>query len=284
MEEILKLKEKGAINIKSVIDFKLIERAKTAIEKYLTQKSNPDVLITQQNIVRKVCYAFEKDEVFLDIISHPNVICLLKNIYGSDVVNILPTWEDILIKQPKSGIPVEIHQDLGLQSVKMGDVFSLAFHFHDTHENPVCFFEGSHKLGAITREQIKQYQSKDLYKPYLSSAGDIDIHNVLTLHYSEPNTTEKPRYTWYVEFRTIKQIIEDSSWDEEWALQRQAILYFAIENRKRKGLSFEEISFSGEPIFAKCFNDIKLRIPHETKGVSYSDNEYNHFADHKTLF
>lgn len=284
MEEIVKLKENGALNVKDVIDFELIERAKNAIEKYLTQKSNVDVLITPQNTVRKVCYAFEKDEVFLDIISHPNVIRILKNIYGNDVVNILPTWEDILIKQPKKGIPVEIHQDLGLQSVKLGDVFSLAFHFHDSLENPVCFFEGSHKLGAITREQIKQYQNKDLYKPYLSSAGDIDIHNVLTLHYSEPNTTEKPRYTWYVEFRTVKQIIEDSSWDEEWALQRQTILFYAIENRKRKGLPFEEIPFSGELVFAQYFNDIQLRIPHETKEVKYSDNEYNHFADHKTLF
>ena len=284
MEEIIKLKENGVVNIEGLIDFELIERAKSAIEKFLIQKSNVDVLITPQSTVRKVCYAFEKDEVFLDIISHPNVIRVLKNIYGNDVENVLPSWEDILIKQPKTGIPVEIHQDLGLQSVKLGDVFSLAFHFHDTLENPVCFFEGSHKLGAITREQIKQYQNKELYKPYLSSAGDVDIHNVLTLHYSEPNTTEKPRYTWYVEFRTIKQIIEDSSWDEEWALQRQAILFYAIENRKRKGLPFEEIPFSRKPVFAQYLNDIQLRIPHQAKGVKYSDNEYNHFADHKTLF
>lgn len=284
MNEIKQLKENGASNFKNVIDFELIENAKIAIEKFLTQTSNVDVLITPQNTVRKVCYAFEKDEVFLDIISHPNVIRILKNIYGNDIVNILPTWEDILIKQPKTGIPVEIHQDLGLQSVKIGDVFSLAFHFHDTIENPVCFYEGSHKFGAITREQIKQYQSKELYKPYLSSAGDVDIHNVLTLHYSDPNTTEKPRYTWYVEFRTIQQVIEDSLWNEEWALQRQAILFYAIENRKRKGLPYEEIAFSRELELKKYLNNIQLRIPHETNGVRYTNNEYNHFSDHKTLF
>ena len=284
MEAIKKLKENGALNFKNVIDFKLIERAKTAIEKFLPQKCNLDVLTTPQNTVRKVCYAFEKDEVFLDIISHPNVIRILKTIYGNDDVNVLPTWEDILIKQSKKGIPVEIHQDLGLQSVKIGDVFSLAFHFHDTIENPVCFFEGSHNLGAITRDEIKKYQSKELYKPYLSLAGDVDIHNVLTLHYSEPNTTENPRYTWYVEFRTIKQIVEDSAWNEEWALQRQAILFYAIENRKRKGLPFEEIAFSRKLDLEKRLNDIQLRIPHETNGVKYTDNEYNHFADHKTLF
>lgn len=220
----------------------------------------------------------------MDIISHPNVIRILKAIYGYEIANVLPTWEDILIKQSKTGIPVEIHQDLGLQSVNKGDVYSLAFHFHDTIENPVCFFEGSHKLGAITREEIKNYQRKELYKPYFSSAGDVDIHNVLTLHYSEPNTSENPRYTWYVEFRTIKQIVEDSPWNEEWALQRQAILFYAIENRKRKGLPIEDIEFSRKLDLAKRINDIQLRIPHETNGVKYSDNEYNHFADHKTLF
>ena len=117
MEAITKLKENGALNFKSVIDSKLIERAKTTIEIFLPQKSNPDVLVTSQNTVRKICYAFEKDEVFLDIISHPNVIRILKSIYGNDVVNVLPTWEDILVKQSRTGIPVEIHQDLGLQSV-----------------------------------------------------------------------------------------------------------------------------------------------------------------------
>ena len=152
MEAIKRLNKNGVLNIKNVIDFELIERAKTVIEKFLSQNSNLDVLTTPQNTVRKVCYAFEKDEVFLDIISHPNVIHILKTIYGKDVANVLPTWEDILIKQSKTGIPVEIHQDLGLQSIKIGDVFSLAFHFHDTIENPVCFFEGSHKLGAVTRE------------------------------------------------------------------------------------------------------------------------------------
>jgi ectoine hydroxylase-related dioxygenase (phytanoyl-CoA dioxygenase family) len=284
MEVIVNLKKNGAVNIKNVLDFELIERAKKSIERFIPQKSNIDVLTTPQNTVRKICYAFDKDEVFLDIISHPKVIHILKSIYGSDIVNILPTWEDILIKQPKTGIPVEIHQDLGLQSVKIGNVFSLAFHFHDTIENPVCFFEGSHKLGAITRDEIKKHQNKELYKAYLSLAGDVDIHNVLTLHYSEPNTTENPRYTWYVEFRTIKQIVEDSDWNEEWALQRQTILFYAIENRKRKRLPFEEIAFSRKLDLEKRINNIQLRIPHETNGVKYTDNEYNHFADHKTLF
>lgn len=284
MENSKVLKEKGVLNIKNVIEVELLERAKSAIDKRLSETSSSDILITSQNTVRKICYAFEKDEVFLDIISHPNVIRILKSIYGNDVENVLPTWEDILIKQPENGIPVEIHQDLGLQSVKLGDVFSLAFHLHDTVDNPVYFFEGSHKLGAITREQIKQYQSKELYKPYLSLAGDVDIHNVLTLHYSEPNTNEKPRYTWYVEFRTLKQIIEDSSWNNEWALQRQAILFYAIENRKNKGFPFEEIPFSRKAELTKYLKDIQLRIPHETNGVKYTDNEYNHFADHKTLF
>ncbi len=64
MEIIANLKKNGVLNIKNVLDFELIEKAKEAIEGFIHQKSNIYVLITPQNVVRKIRYAFEKDEVF----------------------------------------------------------------------------------------------------------------------------------------------------------------------------------------------------------------------------
>lgn len=284
MELIKVLNDKGGVHVKDILEQPLIDRATVVINSLLMEKNKVDVLVTPDGSVRKICYAFEKDGVFLDIISHPKVIQMLKEIYGADVSKILPSWEDILIKEPQTGIPVEIHQDLGLQSVQNGAVYSLAFHFHDSAENPVCFFEGSQKMGPITREDVKKYKEKALYTPYKSAAGDVDIHNVFTLHYSEANLVSNPRFTWYVEFRTLDQIIHDSAWDEDWALDRQAILHHAIENRKNKGLEYESIPFSRLEELEKRTLNVKLRIPHITETIQYTDNEYNHFADHKTLF
>lgn len=278
------LTENGFIKYSNLIERDLIDRAIAAIDNRQADLDNKDVLVTTNNTVRKICYAFEKDSVFLDILSHPKVIRLLKTIYKEDISSILPSWEDILIKQPVRGIPVEIHQDLGLQSVKLGDVYSLAFHFHDAIDNPVSFLKGSHELGALTRDEIKKYQDKEKYTPSYCYAGDVNVHNVLTLHYSDSNSTQNPRYTWYLEFRTIEQIVNDSQWDEEWALRRQAIFFHAIQKRKKEGLDYEEINFAREKDFLKYLDDLNLRIPHETSKVKYTDNEYNHFADHKHLF
>ena len=279
-----KLSRNGVVNIPGVIDPELISRAILATNRAIEQVPEEDVLRDANGKVRKLCYAFDKGDVFLDILSHPRIIHILKRLYGSDVGMIVPTWEDVLIKEPDGGVRVGIHQDLGLQSVTRGDVFSLAIHFHDCTDNPVFFYEGSHQLGPLTREDIQNCLDKNLYVPYPSKAGDVDIHNVLTLHYSEMNKSYYPRYTWYLEFRTMDQILADSPWDERWALSRQVILFHAIEERKRMGMDYEEIDFARASHLAEYIKNLNLRVPHVSSTVSYSDNEYNHFADHDTLF
>jgi hypothetical protein len=277
------LNNDGIINIPKVISKETSAKAIAVIEQILKNRDE-DLLFTNTGVERKICYAFQKDEIFLDIISNPKVIEILKDIYGDQIGNILPTWEDILIKKPICGIPVEVHQDLGLPSINIGEVFSLSFYLNESKDNPVYYIKGSHKLGALTRNEIQKYQGKELFTPYFANIGDINIHNVLTVHYSDSNKSLLPRYTWYVEFRTIEQILNDSPWNLEWALKRQAILAYAIENRKKKGLVFSEIDFTRKNELNKYFENIELKVPHIGEGIEYIDNEYNHFKDHKSLF
>ena len=67
-------------------------------------------------------------------------------------------------------------------------------------------------------------------------------------------------------------------------MKRQAILAYAIENRKKKGLEYSEIEFANMQDLRNFIDNVELKVPHLIDGVTYSDNEYNHFADHKTLF
>lgn len=63
-------------------------------------------------------------------------------------------------------------------------------------------------MGALTKTEIYKVEDKDRDKfvPIRVKAGDIVIHNVKTVHYSEENKCDHPRYTWYLEFRTINQL------------------------------------------------------------------------------
>ena len=276
------LNNDGIVAISNVISPELCAKAITIIKKILNN-GDDDLLFTNNGVERKICYAFSKGEIFLDIISNPSVLEILKDVYGNQVGNILPTWEDILIKKSSNGISVEVHQDLGLQSIKSGEVFSLSFYLNESKDNPVYYFKGSHKLGALKRNEIQNYQNKELFTPYYAGAGDVNIHNVLAIHYSESNQSPQPRYTWYVEFRTIEQIVNDSPWNLDWALKRQAIFAYAIENRKKKELEYLEIDFEFRKDLNKYIEKVELRVPHLEQGVEYTDNEYNHFSDHKSL-
>ncbi len=277
------LEKDGIVLIPKILNAETCMKALSVIENIL-QSKHEDLLFTKDKVARKICYAFEKNEVFIEILSSPAVIKILYEIYGNEIGLIVPTWEDILIKNPLNGIPVEVHQDLGFPSLNGRDVCSLAFYFTDSNDNPVNYIKGSNKLGPLNREQIQEYYNPNLYTPYFAKTGDVTIHNVLTIHYSEPNTSNLPRYTWYLEFRTIDQIVNDSPWDLDWAMRRQAILAFAIERRKYRGLEFLDIEFNNYSALRKYIENIDLRVLHIANGVEYTDNEYNHFKDHKTLF
>ena len=63
--------------------------------------------------------------------------------------------------------------------------------------------------------------------PSVTQPGDIVIHNVHVLHYSEPNLSQHPRATWYLEFRSMRDLLEKGPWNPDWAHRRRAIWVYA---------------------------------------------------------
>ena len=224
--------------------------------------------------IHKIKYMFEKSDVFLQYLVHPSILKLVSEL-SEDVSQIVPTWEDMLIKVPFKGIPVIVHQDLALQSVAH-DVFSIGIYLHDSHENPVYYLPKSHKMGPLTRNEIRETYNKfkDDFIPMYANAGDIVVHNVKTVHYSEKNESSNPRYTWYLEFRTIEQLKKDSPWDDDWIMSRRAIWAYALQKYHYDiGDLIPDINR-----LTGYLENLQLKVSHINEMVNYDlESPYNHF-------
>jgi hypothetical protein len=222
----------------------------------------------------KIKYMFEKDEFFYKtLVSDPLLSIILDLI--DDPQSVVPTWEDMLIKAPSAGIPVTVHQDIDLLST-LNNVFIIGIYMHDACHNPVHYLPGSHNLGALKREEIYEiyHLNKDNFVPLNAKAGDISIHNVKTIHFSEKNKSKNPRYTWYLEFRTKDQLIKDSPWDIEWISARRAIWVNALRTYKK---NIEHL-IPDEEELKPYINPLRLRVLHTNEKIKYDLNSpYNHF-------
>ena len=248
-----------------------------ATDKALTTSENSEDLlaINKTGHVHKILYMFNKGEIFLKALVHPSILEIIFLLHNTPE-EIVPTWEDMLIKVPYEGVPVGVHQDLALQSVHH-DVFSLGIYLHSSHSNPVYYLPKSHKLGPLTKDEIQSVfeNRKDEFIPIYAKPGDIIVHNVKTAHYSDENKTKDSRYTWYLEFRTLEQLRSDSPWDEDWILSRRAIWAAALKQYAPKMLHW----IQDEEILKNYSNPLNLRISHTNKDISYDQtNPYNHFS------
>jgi hypothetical protein len=236
---------------------------------------NDLLTINKTNHVHKVLYMFEKGDIFLKSFVHPCILKILASLHSNPQA-IVPTWEDMLIKIPFDGIPVDVHQDLALQSVHH-EVFSLGVYLHSSRSNPVYYLPKSHTLGPLTKTEIAAvyHKHKEDFVPVYAEPGDIVIHNVKTVHYSEENKSPNPRYTWYLEFRTLDQLRLDSPWDEDWISSRRAIWVAAIKKYAPQMTAW----IPDEARLKHYMHPLKLRVSHTNEHIKYDqDNPYNHFS------
>ncbi len=232
--------------------------------------------IDESHRTHKILYPLNKHVLFLKSLVHPSILNILIETIENPLEIVL-TWEDILIKLPYCGIPVTFHQDLALQSSKY-DIFSIGIYFHSSQSNPVYYLPGSHRLGPLTKQQLYQVSESRTkeFVPIVAEPGDIIIHKVKTIHYSEINKSPAPRYTWYLEFRTLSQLYDDSPWDKEWIFARRAIFAHALLTYQP---AYYRELIKDEAVLEPYLRQLNLRVPHETDQVKYDmKSPYNHFA------
>ncbi len=272
------IKENGFAHISGAFS---PEEIKKLVQATQTTLDNSDyeydfLKINKDKHIHKIRYMLEKDPVFLKSLVHDSILSILMQLIESKE-SIVPTWEDMLIKIPYRGIPVDVHQDLALQSVG-SDVFSLGIYLHDSGSNPVYYLPKSYKMGALTRTEIRELynREKSNFVPVRAKAGDIVVHNVKTVHFSEENLTPNPRYTWYLEFRTKEQLQNNSPWDQEWINQRRAIWISALKKYKKDIEDF----IPDQNDYISYMDPLNLRVSHTNEKVQYDmKSPYNHFSD-----
>lgn len=268
------LKENGYLHVTNAIDSKTIEALRHQINRALISYENTSEILYDKNIPLKLLYVFNKGEIFLKTLACDAILDLLIE-NSDDPKSVVPTWEDVVVKMPNSQSRFVPHQDLPMQSFT-GNTFSIAIYLHDANDNPVYFLPRSYKLGAMTKNQILEIfeKEKNHFVPVRAKAGDVLLHYAKTVHYSMENNSANPRYTWYLEFRTLKQLYEDSPWDKEWILKRRAIFVYALQ--KFNPGRFAEFICDHE--LTSHLNNIELKIPHVTDSVDYDmQSPYYHF-------
>ncbi len=268
----------GFLHIKEVFTEEEIHSLIEATDIVLNNSDNKEDLLSidASGHTHKILYPLGKHSLFLKSLVHPRILDVLLTTIENPL-EIVPTWEDVLIKLPFCGIPVTFHQDLALQSSKY-DIFSIGIYFHTSKHNPVHYLPQSHLLGALTKQQlyaISEARIKE-FVPIIAEPGDIIMHKVKTIHYSDTNKSPFPRYTWYLEFRTLSQLYDDSPWDKDWILSRRAIFAHALRTyQPERYADFIQDEKTLEPYLQQ----LSLRVPHETGIVKYDmASPYNHFA------
>lgn len=275
---IREFKQNGFVHIPNIINQNEIGALINAVEDTLHNPAFQHDLLTlnASQHTHKILYPLNKHPLFLRYIVHPVILSILSQLI-EDPTQVVLTWEDILIKIPHEGIPVGHHQDLALQSTHH-DIFSIALYFHDSTNNPVYYLPGSFRYGALTRDRLKQVvaEHEKEFVPVIAKAGDMVMHYVKTIHYSDTNTSDQPRYTWYLEYRTLDQLRHDSPWDEQWIQQRRAIFVAALQRYAPQRLS--QLA-TDQAALKPYLDNLALRVSHTNETIQYDmDSPYNHFA------
>ena len=269
--------EEGYCILENALTSEEIQSLLVQTKHVLTLDDNSDdfLRINDSNHIHKVKYMFNKGDIFLQYLVHNSILKIVLEL-SDDVTQIVPTWEDMLIKVPQNGVPVTVHQDLALQSASY-DVFSVGIYLHDSYDNPVYYLPKSHKMDPLTKTEIYKVfdENRNKFIPIRVKAGDIVIHNVKTVHYSEENKCDHPRYTWYLEFRTIKQLKNDSPGDDDWIMSRRAIWAYAL-HRYHKNINH---LIPDIDLLTKYLQNLNLKILHTNEWINYDmQSPYNHFS------
>ena len=273
------LERDGFVHIPRVFGLEDMDRlAALAMQSVDDFESSNDLIKTREGTPVKLLYPLNKYQEFVDFLGRKEIREIVDALIPkSDSVL---TWEDLLIKVPSVGVEVAPHQDIGLDPVR-GMVHSLGLSLNSDADNPVFFLPGSHRFGPLTSNAVGALSkdSHDKFRPVPTEPGDVVIHNVHVLHYSEPNQSSNARATWYLEFRNMHDLLANGPWESDWTFRRRAI-WVSARKAAGEGISESEPGAVKRHLRALESGGLSLSVPHVTETVQYDPaSPYNHFSD-----
>lgn len=204
----------------------------------------------------------------LRLLAHPTILDLAKRMVGDDFV---PTFESLVFKLPGNGSSVPWHRDANFDRSTGHRIFNTDIYLDDSvEENGVVWVVP----GSVhwSREKIAEYLALPTFeKPGMVAAtmnpGDILLHDIMVLHGSDINHSDKLRRVIYYEFRSARQILSTKSWNEEWISARLKLLQHALHERKTHPYASDDEQFpytlpAEWPVPLTPGEDVNLRVRH----------------------
>lgn len=272
------LERDGVVHIPQALDPGDIEKlANLSLQSIDDYFDSDDLLRTEDGVPLKLLYPLSKYHDFISVLGRKEIREIVDSLYLKK--DSVLTWEDVLIKIPYEGPAVVVHQDVGL-TAGAGQAYSLGISLHGDRENPVFFLPGSHRFGPLTAIAINTIRKECIkqFRPIITQPGDIVVHDAHVMHYSESNLSNNPRITWYMEFRSMRSLIEEGPWTSDWVHRRRAIWVYA---RVASG----ENTDKDEPEAVKKHlvrlrsDQSAFRVPHTSETIRYDETSpYNHFV------
>ncbi len=227
--------------------------------------------VTGNPTLARIEYVVDKVYEAQVLLGHPFILRSVEKITGSDLI---PTWDSMVLKLPGEGIIVPWHRDSGTDAVGDVPIFNVDFYLDHADEDTCLWaYPGSHRW---SEEQIRPILNQKGFStegavPLLMSPGDVLFHDILLLHGSPSNSSNKLRRVMYYEFRTASVESVKGPHTPEYIPLKQCVLMHCIDLRKQAPyIDPREKPFEYNPPedFSPFQNEVNiqletLRYPHE---------------------
>lgn len=208
-------------------------------------RSHPDYAYgvghkTGGKVLKRVEYVVDKRDEMKVLMGNPFVLNTVEKLMGPDLI---PTWDSMVLKLPGEGIIVPWHRDAGAGQVGDKPIFNVDFYL-DAADEDTCVWvvPGSHLWSTeevdtwLGKRRLCDQTVEDFRRTgavlALMEPGDVLLHNILVLHGSPSNSSDKLRRVVYYEFRTAH--VEDAIGPHlpVYIPIKQRVLHACIERRK----------------------------------------------------
>lgn len=243
--------QNGFLILRGVLQGEELRRVQQAMEELTAYgstevRNDPDYMYgtgpqSGKPVLRRIEYVIDKRDEMKVLLGHPFILRSVEKLMGPDLI---PTWDSMVLKMPGEGIIVPWHRDAGTDCVGDTPIFNVDFYLDEADEDTCLWvIPGSHSWDAERvqqwlAERREQDTTKEHFKasgaiPVLMQPGDVLFHNILVLHGSPYNLSDKIRRVVYYEFRTAHVEHELGPHVPEYIPLKQRVLLSCIEKRKQ---------------------------------------------------
>jgi hypothetical protein len=284
IDDVNAFRREGVLALRGFLDVRELAALRTAgdalVDEAWRTPPGGDVIWTDQPgrpgaAPIRIEYVVDKSEAMRAAAGHPRLLAAAEALVGP---NFFPTWDSMVFKTTSGAPRLPWHRDGGVYGAPaaitgLGRVIDVGIYLDDAPPaNCVWCLPGTQYLTedeantlAATRN-AQEWDSTDAI-PAVMRAGDVLIHNILTLH-AAPATVRSQRRVIYYEYRPAELEWELGPHTQEYVGLKQQVLRASIEERAASDLGSGEQRFEYRPApaMSRWVDQTPIssyRIPHE---------------------